>query len=59
MKISLKLMVIMIALGLFSVASVGITLLLRSRGSITGISEKYALSMAEKNALIMGTKFNL
>jgi len=50
MKISFKLMVIMIALGLFSVASVGITLLIRSRGSITGISEQYALSMAKDSA---------
>jgi len=50
MKISFKLMVIMIALGLFSVASVGITLLIRSRSSITGVSEQYALSMAEDSA---------
>jgi len=51
MKISLKLMSIMVALGLFAVASVGITLLLRSRGSITGVSEQYALSMAEDSAV--------
>ncbi|MDR2731179.1 MAG: methyl-accepting chemotaxis protein [Treponema sp.] len=50
MKIGLKLMGIMVALGLFAVASVGITLLIRSRSSITGISEQYAISMANDSA---------
>jgi len=50
MKISFKLMTIMVALGLFAIASVSITLLVRSRGTITGISEKYALSMAHDSA---------
>jgi methyl-accepting chemotaxis protein len=50
MKISFKLMSIMTALGLFAVASVSITLLVRSRSSITGLSEKYAVSMANDSA---------
>jgi len=50
MKISFKLMTIMVALGLFAIASVSITLLIRSRGSITGISEQYARSMAHDSA---------
>jgi methyl-accepting chemotaxis protein len=50
MKIGLKLTTIMVALGLFAIASVGITLLIRSQGSIIGISEKYALSMANDSA---------
>jgi len=50
MKISLKLSVIMIALGLFAVASVGITLLIRSRSSISGISEQYAIAMSRDSA---------
>jgi len=50
MKISIKLMVTMIALGLFAIASVSITLLVRSRSSITDISEQYALSMASRSA---------
>ena len=50
MKIGLKLMVIMVALGLFAMASVSITLLVRSRSSIIGLSEKYALSMATDSA---------
>jgi len=51
MKIGLKLMVIMVALGLFAMASVSITLLVRSRSNITHISEQYALSMAEDSAV--------
>jgi len=51
MKISYKLMAIMVALGLFAIASVSITLLVRSRSNITRISEQYALSMAEDSAI--------
>jgi len=50
MKISFKLMTIMMALGLFAIASVSITLLLRSRNSITELSEKFATSMANDSA---------
>jgi methyl-accepting chemotaxis protein len=50
MKIGFKLTAIMIALGLFAVASVGITMLVRSRTSIIGISEQYALSMTNDSA---------
>jgi hypothetical protein len=50
MKISYKLTAIMVALGLFAIASVSITLLLRSRASITGISEQYAVTMANDSA---------
>jgi methyl-accepting chemotaxis protein len=54
MKIGLKLTAIMVALGLFAIASVSITLLLRSRSSITDISEQYALSMAHDSATDIG-----
>jgi len=50
MKISIKLMAVMIALGLFAVASVSVTLLVRSRASIGNISEQYALNMAKDSA---------
>jgi len=50
MKISLKLTVIMVALGLFAIASVSVTLLIRSRTSISGLSEKYVLTMANGSA---------
>jgi len=50
MKIGIKLSVIMVALGLFAIASVSITLLIRSRTSISGLSEKYAVSMANDSA---------
>jgi methyl-accepting chemotaxis protein len=50
MKIGFKLTAIMIALGLFAIASISITLLLRSRTSITGISEQYAVGMAKDSA---------
>jgi hypothetical protein len=46
MKIGFKLTAIMVALGLFAVASVGITLLVQSRSNITGLSEQYVVSMA-------------
>jgi methyl-accepting chemotaxis protein len=50
MKISFKLTVIMVALGLFAIASVSITLLIRSRASISGLSEQYAVTMANDSA---------
>jgi len=50
MKISLKLSLIMVALGLFAIAAVSITLLVRSRASISGLSEKYVVSMANDSA---------
>ncbi|MDR0487100.1 MAG: methyl-accepting chemotaxis protein, partial [Treponema sp.] len=50
MKIRFKLTAIMAVLGLFAIASVGITLLVRSRTRITGISEKYVLSAANDSA---------
>jgi methyl-accepting chemotaxis protein len=50
MKIGLKLTAIMVALGLFAIASVSITLLLRSRSSIARISEQYVVSMANDSA---------
>jgi methyl-accepting chemotaxis protein len=55
MKIGFKLTAIMIALGLFAIASVSITLLVRSRTSITSISEQYALSMANDSAADIGS----
>jgi len=53
MKISFKLMASMVAFGLFAIASVSITLLVRSRSTITGISEQYALSMAHESAAVI------
>ena len=50
MKIGFKLTVIMAALGLFAIASVSITLLIRSRANISGLSEKYAVFMANDSA---------
>jgi methyl-accepting chemotaxis protein len=50
MKIGFKLTAIMVALGLFAIASVSITLLARSRSSISGLSEQYAISMANDSA---------
>jgi len=50
MKINFKLTTIMVALGLFAIASVSITLLVRSRTSVTNLSEEYALSMAHDAA---------
>jgi len=50
MKLGQKLTAIMVVLGIFSIASVAITLLLRSRTSIYGLSEQYALSTAEDSA---------
>ncbi|WP_461257939.1 methyl-accepting chemotaxis protein [Treponema sp. R80B11-R83G3] len=50
MKINIKLTAIMVALGLFAIASVSITLLIRSRTSIVNLSEQFALSMANDSA---------
>jgi methyl-accepting chemotaxis protein len=50
MKIGNKLMVIMIALGLFSIAVVSVTLLVQSSANIRGLSEQYAISMTEDSA---------
>ncbi|MDR2730520.1 MAG: methyl-accepting chemotaxis protein [Treponema sp.] len=50
MKLGFKLTTTMIALGLFAIASISITLLVRSSTSITGISEKYAIGMANDSA---------
>jgi methyl-accepting chemotaxis protein len=46
MKIRFKLMSIMVALGLFAVASVSITLLIKARSSILKLSEQYVFTMA-------------
>ncbi|WP_461247718.1 methyl-accepting chemotaxis protein [Treponema sp. R6D11] len=50
MKISFKLMSIMTALGLFAIAAVSVTLLVRSRSSILKLSEQYAVTMANDSA---------
>jgi len=50
MKIGFKLTVIMVALGLFAIAPVSITLLLKSRASISSLSERYVVSMANDSA---------
>jgi methyl-accepting chemotaxis protein len=50
MKIGFKLTVIMVALGLFAIASVSITLLLKSQASISRLSEQYAIYMANDSA---------
>jgi methyl-accepting chemotaxis protein len=50
MKIGFKLTMIMVVLGLFAIASVSITLLIRSRSSISSLSEEYAVSMANDSA---------
>jgi len=50
MKIGFKLTAIMVALGLFAIVSVSITLLIRSRSSISTLSEQYAVSMANDSA---------
>jgi len=50
MKISFKLMSIMTALGLFAIAAVSVTLLVRSRSSILKLSEQYSVSMANDSA---------
>jgi methyl-accepting chemotaxis protein len=55
MKINIKLTAIMVALGLFAIVSVSITLLIRSRTSITGLSEQYALSMAHDSGENIGS----
>jgi len=50
MKIGFKLTVIMIVLSLFSIGSVGIVLLVRTRSSISSLSQQYTVSLAEKSA---------
>jgi len=50
MKIGFKLTVILGALGLFAIASVSITLLIRARTSISKLSEQYVISMANDSA---------
>jgi len=50
MKISFKLTAIMVALGLFAVASVSITLLIKARSSIYDLSKQYAVTMADSSA---------
>ncbi|MDR0302837.1 MAG: methyl-accepting chemotaxis protein, partial [Treponema sp.] len=50
MKIGFKLTVIIAAIGIFAVASVGSMLLVRSRTTITDISEQYAVSVARDSA---------
>jgi methyl-accepting chemotaxis protein len=50
MKIGLKLSVFMVALGLFSIAAISITMLVLSSASISGLSEQYAVSMADDSA---------
>jgi len=54
MKIGFKLTIIMIALSLFSIAAVGITLLLRSRSEIGGLANTYALASARESASELG-----
>jgi len=55
MKIGFKLTAIMVALGLFASVSIGITLIIRSQDSITGLSEQYAESMAHDAAADIGS----
>ena len=47
MKIGIKLIIIMILIGMFSAGSVGITLLIRSRSTITELAESKTLFLAE------------
>jgi len=54
MKISHKLITIMVALGIFAIVSVSITILMRSRTSIIDLSEQYALSMAHDSGENVG-----
>jgi len=59
MKISLKLTTIMVALGIFAIASVSINTLIRSRTSIIGLSEQYVLSMANESATLVDNYLDL
>jgi methyl-accepting chemotaxis protein len=54
MKIGFKLTVIMITLNLFSIAAVGITLLLRSETEIGSLANTYALASARESAADLG-----
>jgi len=57
MKISFKLTVILIALSLFSIVSVGIVLLTRSRAIVFDLSEKYASAKAMESAAVVSGLF--
>ncbi|MCL2809595.1 MAG: methyl-accepting chemotaxis protein [Treponema sp.] len=54
MKINLKLTVIMVVLSLICIASVGITLLVRSSSSLTDLSERYTYSKAQDSGMQVG-----
>jgi len=54
MKIKIKLTALMVALGLFAIASVSIIVLIRARASIIGLSEQYTLSMAHDSGENVG-----
>jgi len=54
MKINLKLTIVMVALGIFAIASIGITTLIRSRTSIINLSEQYTLSIAHDSGENVG-----
>jgi hypothetical protein len=45
MKISFKLTLLMFALSVFAVGAVGVTLLARSRSTISGLAPKYSTSI--------------
>ncbi|MCL2721933.1 MAG: methyl-accepting chemotaxis protein [Treponema sp.] len=51
MKIGFKLTAIMVVLSIFSVGAIGITLLVRSSGSLSNLSESYAYSKAHDSGL--------
>ncbi|MDR0303009.1 MAG: methyl-accepting chemotaxis protein [Treponema sp.] len=57
MKLGFKLTTIMVAFGLFAVSSVGITLLVRAWSGIGGLSEQYAVTMANDAANDIGSFF--
>jgi methyl-accepting chemotaxis protein len=50
MKITFKLTVIMVALSLLGIATVGISLLMRSRSAIQDLSQKYTATIARESA---------
>jgi methyl-accepting chemotaxis protein len=54
MKINIKLTAIMVALGLFAIATVSIITLIRAQTSIAGLSEQYTLSMAHDSGENVG-----
>jgi methyl-accepting chemotaxis protein len=57
MKINIKLTAIMVAIGLFAIATVSIIILIRSRITILGLSEQYTLSMAHDSGENVGAFF--